>query len=509
MNPAAQALWNEANARANAAYQAGRRRFTIDPMTRLEGHGKIDIFLDEQGEVEHAYLQVPELRGFEVFCLGRPAEDMPQITSRICGVCPTAHHMASAKALDALFQVEPTPAGRKLRELVYNTFILEDHALHVFVLGGPDFLVGPEAPPAQRNILGVIEKVGLEAGKRVLNTRKKLRELIAYFGGKAIHPVFGLPGGVSKALKPEDLPGFKQLAQESVDFAQWTLEVFHRLVLANPDYRQLITSDAYTHRTCYMGMVDEQNRVNFYDGKLRVVDCNGNEVCSFTPAQYLEFVAEHVEPWSYMKFTFLRPRGWNGFVEGPETSIYAVGPLARLNAAAGMATPRAQAAYDELYRELGPRPVHHTLANHWARVIEMLYAAERMQELLNDSDITSPEVRRLPTAVPKAGMGVVEAPRGTLFHHYETDARGLLIMANMVVATGHNAARIAMSVERAAKGLIHGGQVSEGLLNKVEMAFRAYDPCLGCATHSLPGHLPLRVSIFGPGRQLLSQLVQE
>jgi F420-non-reducing hydrogenase large subunit len=254
--------------------------------------------------------------------------------------------------------------------------------------------------------------------------------------------------------------------------------------------------------------VDERNKVNFYDGKLRVVDCNGKEVCKFAPNQYLDFVAEHVEPWSYMKFTFLKSRGWTGFSEGPDTGIYAVGPLARLNAAEGMATAKAQAAYDEFYQTLGGKPVHHTLATHWARVIEMIYAAERMVELLNDPEITSPDVRKVPTATPRKGVGVVEAPRGTLFHHYETDARGLITMANLVVATGNNAARIAMSVERAAKGLIKNGNVTEGLLNKVEMAFRAYDPCLGCATHSLPGHLPLSVRIFNANRELVQELRQ-
>ena len=509
MDDAAQQAFNQGNLRANAAYQAAKRNITIDPITRLEGHGKIDIYLDPKGDVERAYFQVPELRGFEVFSLGRPAEDMPQITSRICGVCPTAHHMAATKALDALYQIAPTPAGRKIRELVYNTFMLEDHALHVFILGGPDFIVGPEAPPAERNILGVIGKVGLEAGKRVIATRRRLRELIAYFGGKVVHPVLGLPGGVSKALKPEDLPKFQALAQDGLEFAEWTLAVFKQLVLGNPDYVKMITSDAYTHKTCYLGTVDDQNRVNFYDGQLRVVDCTGQEVCKFAPAQYRDFIAEHVEPWSYMKFTYLKQRGWKGFVEGPDTSIYSVAPLARLNAADGMATPKAQAAYEEFFQTLGGKPVHHTLANHWARVVEMIYAAERIVELVNDPELTSPEVRRIPTAVPAEGIGVVEAPRGTLFHHYKTDGRGLITMANLIVATGNNAARIAMSVEKAAKGLIKGGHVTEGLLNKVEMAFRAYDPCLGCATHALPGHTPLKVSIYGPDKTLLRQLVQE
>jgi F420-non-reducing hydrogenase large subunit len=509
MEEAVKDTFNQGSARANAAYEMGRRRFTVDPITRLEGHGKIDIYLDDKGDVERAYLQVPELRGFEVFSLGRPAEDMPQITSRICGVCPTAHHMAATKCLDDLYQIEPTSAGRKIRELVYNTFMLEDHALHFFVLGGPDFVVGPEAPAAERNIVGVIGKVGLDAGKKVISTRRRLRELIAYFGGKVVHPVLGLPGGVSKALKAEDLPKFKELAKDGVEFAEWTLAVLKQIVLGNPDYVKLITSDAFTHKTCYMGMVDEQNKVNFYDGKLRVVDCTGKEIFRFAPRQYLDYVAEHVEPWSYMKFPFLKQRGWKGFVEGPETSIYAVAPLARLNAADGMATPKAQAAYEEFYKTLGGKPVHHTLATHWARVIEMIQAAERMEQLLNDPEITSQDVRRVPTAVPKEGIGVVEAPRGTLFHHYQTDERGCITMANLIVATVNNSARIAMSVERAAKGLIKGGKVTEGLLNKVEMAFRAYDPCLGCATHSLPGHLPLKVNIYDRQRSLVQQLVQD
>jgi len=508
MNPDTTKVWNEAAVRANATAHAERRRVTIDPITRLEGHGKIDIFLDDAGDVEHAYMQIPELRGFEVFCIGRPAEDMPQITSRICGVCPTAHHMAATKALDDLYQVEPPPAARKIRELVYNTFMMEDHALHVYILGGPDFIVGPQAPPEKRNVVGVVEKVGVEVGRKVISMRRRLRELIAYFGGKVIHPVLGLPGGVSKGLKPEDLPQFKELAKDTLDFALFTLQVFKDIVLKNPDYVKLITSDTYTHRTYYMGLVDAQNKVNFYDGLLRVVDPTGKEYAKFPARQYRDFVAEHVEPWSYVKFCFLKPLGWHGFEEGPQSSIYAVAPLARLNAADGMATPQAQKAYEEFFSTLGVKPVHHTLANHWARVVEMIYAAERMVELVNDPEITSTNLRVIPTAKPATGIGVVEAPRGTLFHQYETGGDGLITKANLIVATQNNAARIAMSVDKAAKGLIKKGRVNEGLLNMVEMAFRAYDPCFGCATHTLPGHLPLCVSIYDPERNLVQQLVQ-
>jgi F420-non-reducing hydrogenase large subunit len=481
------------------------RTITIDPITRLEGHGKIDIFLDAQGEVERAYFQVPELRGFETFSIGRPAEDMPQITSRICGVCPTAHHMAGTKALDDLYKVEAPPTGRKIRELVYNTFMLEDHALHVYILGGPDFIVGPDAPKALRNVVGVIQKVGVDVGKKVISMRRRLRDLISYFGGKVIHPVLGLPGGVSKGLNPDNLAGFKQLAEDGVEFAQFTLQVFKDIVLKNPEYVKLITSDTYTHKTYYMGMVDENNRVNFYDGKIRVVDPSGKEYAKFPAQKYLDYVAEHVEPWSYVKFCYLKPLGWKGFIDGPESSIYSVAPLARLNAADGMATPEAQKAYEEYFATLGGKPVHFTLANHWARVIEMLQAAERIRELVNDPEITGKTIRTIPTATPSVGIGVVEAPRGTLFHHYETDEKGLIKKANLIVATQGNSARMAMGVEKSAKGLIHQGKVDDGLLNMIEMAFRAYDPCHGCATHSLPGEMPLIVSI----RDVSGRIVQE
>jgi F420-non-reducing hydrogenase large subunit len=481
---------------------------TIDPITRLEGHGKIDIFLDASGNVERAYMQIPELRGFEVFSVGRPVEEMPQITSRICGVCPTAHHMAATKALDDLFKVEPTPAARAIRELVYSAFMMEDHALHVYLLGGPDFIVGPDAPAAERNVVGVVKKVGVEVGKRIISMRRRLRECIAYFGGKAIHPVLGLPGGVSKGLKPEDLPQFRDLAKDAVEFALFTLQVFKDIVLKNPAYLKLITSDAYTHRTYYMGMVDDRNRVNFYDGALRIVDALGKEYARFPASRYKEFVAEHVEPWSYVKFCYLKPLGWHGFDEGPKSSVYAVAPLARLNASEGMATPKAQEARDDFFQSLGGRPGHHTLANHWARIVEMIYAAERMVELVNDPAITSPDIRNIPAATPAIGIGVVEAPRGTLIHEYETDQNGIVRKANLIVATQNNSARIAMSVDKAAKALIKNGRVNEGLLNRIEMAFRAYDPCFGCASHALPGHLPLCVNVYDSKKNLADQYIQ-
>jgi F420-non-reducing hydrogenase large subunit len=499
-----QEAWRRGSEGASAAY--ARRRITIDPITRLEGHGKIDIFLDEAGDVERAYFQVPELRGFERFAQGRPAEDMPQITSRICGVCPTAHHMAATKALDALYKVDPPPAAKKIRELVYSAFMVEDHALHFYFLGGPDFVVGPEAPAAERNILGVIGVVGQEVGLRVIAMRRRLREIIALTSGKAIHPVLGLPGGVAKRITAEQQAQIRETAVDAVEFAKFTLGVFRSVVLANPAYVDLIVSDAFTHRTYYMGMVDAQNRPNFYDGQIRVVNPEGAEWAKFQAAHYLDYVAEHVEPWSYVKFCYLKPLGWHGFKDGAESGIYSVAPLARLNAAEGMATPLAQEAYEELFATLGGRPVHHTLANHWARVVELLYAAERLLELAEDPELIDPNVRTLPTETPREGVGVVEAPRGTLYHHFVTDSRGIVEQANLIVATQNNSARIAMSVEKAAEGLISKGIVSEGILNKVEMAFRAYDPCLGCATHSLPGSMPLLVALRGSGGETISLL---
>ncbi|MDJ0664479.1 MAG: Ni/Fe hydrogenase subunit alpha [Acidimicrobiia bacterium] len=471
-----------------------KRRITIDPITRLEGHGKIDIFLDDAGDVDRAFFQVPELRGFEQFVVGRPVEDLPQITARICGVCPTAHHMVGTKAVDAVYGVEPTHTGRLIRELVYSAFMAEDHALHFYFLGGPDFVMGPGAPAAERNVLGVIAKVGQEVGLKVITMRRRLREIITLAGGKVIHPVLGLPGGVSRRIKPEEAEEFKEVAADAIEFAQFTLQLFRDVVLANPDYVGLITSDAYSHETHYMGLVDENNKVNFYDGDVRVVTPAGGEWDRFRAADYLDYVAEHVEPWSYTKFTYLKPLGWKGFVDGPDSGVYSVAPMARLNVADGMATPLAQEAYEEFVATLG-MPVHHTLANHWARVIELLYAAERLQEIANDPDLTGDDYRRLPTKTPNEGVGVIEAPRGTLFHHYKTDERGIVEKANLIVATQNNSARIAMSVEKAAKGVISKGEVSDEILNKIEMAFRAYDPCHACATHTLPGSMPLMLDV--------------
>jgi F420-non-reducing hydrogenase large subunit len=484
------------------------KRISIDPITRLEGHGRIDIFLDDAGNVANAYLVIPELRGFERFCVGRPAEEMPNLTNRICGVCPEAHHMAATKALDDLFHVDPPPTAKKLRELFYSIFFVTDHTTHFYALGGPDFVVGPDAPPLERNILGVVKKVGMDIAGKVLRMRHVGHELIQMIGGRRVHPNWGLPGGVSKGINEEQRRIIEERGREAIEFAQFSLKLFHDVVIANSRYVELIKSDVYTHRTYNMGMVDANNRVNFYDGMIRVVGPDGREHAKYHPRQYREYVAEHVEPWTYLKFPYLKKVGWKGFVDGEDSGIYKATPLGRLNAADGMATPLAQAEYERFYNALGGKPVHHTLATHWARLIELLYAAERWVELATDPEITGKEYRVLPTATPDEGVGCVEAPRGTLTHHYWTDERGILTHVNLIVGTTNNYAPISMSIKKAAQGLIRGGQVREGLLNMVEMAFRAYDPCFGCATHYLPGQMPLEVNIRAADGTVLQTLRQ-
>jgi len=483
------------------------KRLTIDPITRLEGHGKIEIFLDSRGNVSHAYFQVPELRGFEKFCEGRLAEEMPRITPKICGVCPTAHHMASGKALDDLFEVNPPPAAKKIRELVNSAFIAEDHALHFFFLGGPDFIVGPRAPASERNILGVIEKVGLDAGKQVIHIRKRLRDLIAKQGGRVIHPVCNLPGGVSKGVSKEDREEYIQTGKEAVEFARFALKTFEDIVVQNKEYLDLITGDIYRHRTYYMGLVDENNKVNFYDGEIRVVDPDGKEFAKFSPREYLDNIEEHIEPWSYVKFPYLKHVGWKGFVDGKDSGVYRVAPLARLNASDGMATPLAQEECEKMYSTLGGKPSHNTLANHWARLIELLYASERLLELAQDEEILDPHVLNIPSAVPEEGIGVVEAPRGTLYHHYKTDEKGILTHVNLIVATVNNAAAISMSIEKAARSLIKKGKADDALLNMVEMAFRAYDPCLACATHAIAGGPALEITLYDSKGEPIDSMV--
>jgi F420-non-reducing hydrogenase large subunit len=484
------------------------KEIVIDPITRLEGHGKITIFLNDTGNVENAYFQVPELRGFEKFCEGRRAEDLPIITTRICGVCPVAHHMAGAKALDAAFNVEPTETAKKLRELEYCGYFIYDHILHFYFLGGPDFVVGPDAPAAKRNILGVIEKVGLDIAGEVIKHRAYGQRITGIIGGRPTHPVSAaMPGGIAKAINEEERQDIEDMLKSCHEFAKFSLKLFDDIVLKNADYVKLITSDPYNLPTYYMGTVDKNNKVNFYDGKVRVVDPQGKEFVKFCPEEYLYVIKEHVEPWTYVKMPYLKEIGWKGLTVGPNSGIYRVGPLGRLNASEGMATPVAQAEYERMYKTLGGRPVHATLAFHWARLIELMYATERGLELIKDPEITSKNIRNKP-GKPGEGVGIVEAARGTLIHHYQLDENALAKKVNLVVATTHNAPGICMSIKNAAQGIIKNGVVNDGLLNMVEMAFRAYDPCWACATHFAVGEMPLEVNVFDSNKKLVKTIIR-
>jgi len=478
-----------------------KKKITIDPITRLEGHGKIEIFLDENGDCTNAYWQVPELRGFERFCVGRHISELPVLTNRLCGVCPAAHHIASTLTLDAVFNAETTETAHKLRELFYMGQYTHSHIAHFYALAAPDFVLGPAAPAEKRNILGVVEAVGLEIGGEVIKHRhygQKIQEII---GGRATHPVFGIPGGVSKPLKEEERQEIEKMAKSCVEFAKFTLGILDKVVLQNKDYMNIILAgNPYYLETNYMGLVNKNDKVEFYKGDVRIVDPTGKELAKFPPSKYLDYIAEHVEPWTYMKMPYFKPIGWKGLVDGASSGIYRVGPLGRLNASKGMATPLAQEAFEKMYgtfRDLGVKgPIHHSLAFHWARVIEMIQAAERMLELASDKSITSKDVRGKIDS-PKEGVGITEAPRGTLIHHYKSTPDGLCKEINMVVATTNNNAAICTDVKKTAKALIKNGMVSPGLLNMVEMTFRCYDPCNSCGTHILPnGQRALEIRII-------------
>ncbi|MFW9779762.1 MAG: Ni/Fe hydrogenase subunit alpha [Candidatus Heimdallarchaeota archaeon] len=471
------------------------KNIVIDPITRLEGHGKIHIFLNDQNTVENAYFQVPELRGFERFCEGRLVEEMPRITTRICGVCPGAHHMASSKALDNVFNVVPPEPAKKLRELYYSAHMIHSHIAHFYALGGPDFVVGPSAPPSKRNILGVVETVGVDIGKEVIKHRSYAQRIQAIIAADAVLPCAGVPGGMLKSISEEERAQIEEWAKSLVEFSKFTLKIFHDVVLGNEANKALVLDPGYYMKSYYMGLVDKNRHVNFYDGEIRVIDPKGKEYAQFAPKDYLEYIEEQPLPYSYLKVVYLKNIGWKGLIEGMDSGIYRVAPLARLNVADGMATPLANEEYKAMMNVLG-KPAHHTLGNHWARVIELLYASERLLELVKDPQITSTDLRAEPNE-PDEGVGVVEAPRGTLIHHYKTDKKGVIIKdgVNLIVATAHNNAPICLSIKKAAQQFIKGPDVEDGMLNMVEMAFRAYDPCFACATHSLPGQMPLEVLV--------------
>ncbi len=443
----------------------------IQPVTRIEGHASIGIRLNDDGNVEDARVNVMSLRGFEKFVEGKPAEELPRIVSRICGICPWMHHLASNKAVDGCFGVTPPPAGRKLRELMQTIAHAEDKLLHFFFLAAADFVIGPDSDYAVRNVIG-IAKANPELAKKVVRTRQKAKMILDRFSSKAIHPIAGVPGGFSKPLLEEERKDILENMREVMDFALFTMDFAKKEVF--PKYLDAIQTLGVI-RTGFIGTVDDQGALNLYDGRIRLMKPDG-EFTEFEAKDYLDCIGEHVEPYSYGKFPYARC--WNeGFsmdLENPK-GVYRANTLARINVADKLATPRAQAELEE-FRETFGRPAQATLLYHYARLIEEVYACERAVEILDDPEITNPDVRA--KVEPKAGRGVgcVEAPRGTLIHDYSTDENGLITRANMIVGTTHNLGPMNMSVNQAARALIHDGKFDEGVLNRIEMAVRAYDP---------------------------------
>ncbi len=484
------------------------KKIEINPMTRLEGHGKIAIFLDDNGNVDDAFFQTVEFRGYEKFLQGMPIEEVPRTVSTVCGVCRAVHFLCAMKASDDVYGVTPPSTGRKLRELFYSAHTVEDHTAVLYALGFPDFVVGPDAPPAERNLVGLIKAVGAETGKLVLKKRGLAVKIFELLGGKPNHPVAALPGGWSKRINEDERAQIEKWAEELVELGKLTLQVFDDVVLKNPKYMELVTGDMYKVEVGSMATVDEQNRFTLYDGTQKAIDAKGNVVGTFTGKEYLDFISERVLPWSYLKFPYNKKLGaWDGIKSGPDTNIYCVGPLARMNVVDSMSTPLAQEHFEKFHDTFGARPVHYIQAYHWARAIEVLAAAEKCLELSRDPEITGTDTWNQPSSCTGEGVGILEANRGTLVHHYITDDKGIVQNANLIVSTTHNNAPINLAVRTAAKHFIKDGNVTEGLLNHVEMAFRPYDLCLACATHTVTaGQMPVEINVYKSNGQLFKQM---
>ncbi len=465
------------------------KTITIAPVTRIEGHAKITINLDDSGNVVDTFVNVVELRGFEKFCIGRPVEEMPRIVTSICGVCPWSHHLASAKANDAIFGVTPPAAGRKLRELCNAVAYTEEHILHFFILAGPDFVMGPDSDYSVRNVIGIAQ-ANPEIAKKVIRNRHLGAQMLNIISGKSIHPVTAVPGGFSKPLTEAEREKLVPMANEVLEFAKFAIAFAKESIF--PKYLDLIKSVGIIE-TGFLGTVTDDGTLELYDGKARLMKPDGSYE-EFKYDQYTEHIGEHIEPWTYMKFPYAK--NWGDFSMDLDNSsgIYRTNTLARINVCDKMATPLAQAELEE-FRENFGRPAQQTLLYNYARLIELVYNAEHVVELLNDPEITGKETRVPVTPRAARGVGCVEAPRGTLIHDYETDENGLITNVNLIVGTTHNNAPINMSVKQAAKALIKDGNYDQGILNKVEMAIRAYDPCLSCATHKLDGSIAVKLEI--------------
>ncbi len=476
------------------------RTLVLQPVSRIEGHAKVTIQLDDAGNVHDTRVNVIELRGFERFCVGRPVEEMPRIVTRICGVCPWSHHLAASKACDAVFGVVPPPAGRKLRELGNSIAYMEEHILHFYFLAGADFVLGPDTDPASRNVLGIAAKVP-EIARKVVHVRHLCARMLEILAGKSIHPDASVPGGFSKPLLPAERDQLRTMAQECLELARFSIGFAKEKIF--PPYLDIVPSFG-TIETGFLGTVTAQGDLNLYDGTLRLMAKDGTYV-EFPYDKYTDYLSEHIEPWSYMKFPYDKRAG--GFSMDPDApkGIYRTNTLARINVCDRISTPLAQAELEEFRSKFG-RPAQATLLYHWARLIELLYNSENAIRILDDPEITNPETRV--KAVPRAarGVGCVEAPRGTLIHDYTTDENGILTKVNLIVGTTHNNAPINMSVKKVAKAVIKDGKYDQGIMNRVEMAIRAYDPCFSCATHRFNGTVAVQIDILDAQGHLVESL---
>jgi NAD-reducing hydrogenase large subunit len=469
------------------------QQIVIDPVTRIEGHGKITLQLDDQGLVQDAQFHVTQLRGFEQFCVGRPFYEMPSLTARICGICPVSHLIASSKACDALLAVQIPPTAVKLRTILNLAQILQSHALNFFHLSSPDLLLGMDSDPAQRNIFGIMQQHP-DIARGGIRLRQLGQEIIERLAGKRIHPAWVVPGGVSEPLEEEQRDAILERIPEGLETVQRTLEWF-KSSLAN--FEAEIQTFA-NFPSLFMGMVNEHSELEHYDGWLRVVDSMGNIIADrLQPSRYQDYIAEAAEPWSYLKSPYYKRLGY------PD-GMYRVGPLARLNLVEHCGTPRADwelAGYHNEYNRVALSAFHY----HHARLIEILYALEKIEQLLNDKDILSEHVRAFAEPNKSEGIGISEAPRGTLIHHYKIDERGLITWVNMIIATGHNNLAMNRGVLQVARHFVKGEHLNDSALNRVEAVIRAFDPCLSCSTHAL-GQMPLHIELVGPDGALLDEV---
>ncbi len=471
-----------------------KKTIEINPVSRIEGHGKITIQLDSSGNVADAKFHVTQFRGFEKFCEGRVFWEMPVITSRICGICPVSHHLASAKACDAILGVELTRPAKLLRELMHMGQFIQSHALHFFHLASPDLLLGMDADPAKRNVIGLIAENPDLAVKGV-KLRSFGQTIIQKLGGKKVHPNGAIPGGMNTTLSTTDRDYFLKQIDWAITDTEVALNIIKDYYARNNDFARSYAS----FPTGYLGLVDKNNHLELYDGKLRLLDQKGKVLeDQFNPSNYLDIISEYVEDWSYLKFPFYKKLGY-------PAGVYRAGPLGRLNVSQGISTPRADAELKN-FKMLGKNGiVEGSFYYHYARLIELLYAIERAKQLLEDKDICSTDLIATSSKYKEQGVGVIEAPRGTLFHHYWVDSTGKILKVNLIVATGNNNAAMNKAVYEVAKEFIKGNKVTEGILNRVEVAIRCYDPCLSCSTHAI-GQMPFHIQIISSDGGIIKEI---